>query len=66
MKITVKTQNNETLSYPRRPETARPVRISVFYAAQFHMARSIQRITRRASVRKLSNLFYIRHPFGNV
>jgi hypothetical protein len=39
MKFTVKTQINQTQSYSRRPETPRPVRGSVFRAAQFHMAR---------------------------
>jgi hypothetical protein len=65
MKINVKRQNKETLSYSRRPETPRPARTSVF-RGHFHIAgvilgiiqRIIRRITRRISITcRVSKLF---------
>jgi hypothetical protein len=51
MKINVKRQNKETLSYSRRPP--RPARTSVFRAGHFHIAGAILGIIQRITRRKL-------------
>jgi hypothetical protein len=48
MKITVKTKNNETQSYSRRPC---PEQGLIFRAAHFHIAGPIQSITTRIAQR---------------